>query len=74
MWGLRRQVSLLLANGHPHAPHYPVHRVWEEAALVAAHLNQQMVTGAILTQMAVASLLSKDAGREFQKLIQSMNN
>lgn len=69
---MRRQVSLLLANGHPEAPHYPVHRVWEEAELVTARLNHTMVTEAILTQMAVASLLSKDSGREFQKLINSM--
>lgn len=72
VWGLRRQVSLLRANGHPEAPHYPVHRVWEEAALVVAHLNQQAVTGAVLTQAAVAGLFSKDAGREFQKLIKSL--
>lgn len=70
---MRRQVSLLRANGHPEAPHYPVHRVWEEAALVAAQLNQMMVTEAILLQMAVASLFSKDSGREFQKLIKSMS-
>lgn len=71
---MRKQVSLLLANGHPLSPHYPVHRVWEEAFIVAERTNLTIVTEAVMTQLAVASLLSKDAGTEFKKVIRSMTN
>lgn len=40
---------------------------------MTARLNNTMATEAILIQMAVASLFSKDSGREFQKLINSMS-
>lgn len=72
MWGLRRQVSLLVANGHPDAPLYPVHRVWEEAFMLTSQMNLMMATNAMLTQMAVSSLFSKDAGRDFTKTIKDM--
>lgn len=73
MWGLRRQVSLLVANGHPHAPHYPVHRVVEEVALVTERINSILVTEALLTQMAVSSLFSKEAGKAFKEIVEGLN-
>jgi len=74
VWGLRREVSLLLANGHPDAPFYPLHRVWEEAELVVSRQNQTLATETLLIQMAVSSLFAKEAGREFQKIISRLSD
>lgn len=72
MWGLRRQVNLLLDHGHPHAWHYPIGRVWDESNLVAQRFNNQEATKAILLEMAVSSVLSKEGGKEFDKMIKRM--
>lgn len=63
-----------MANGHPDAPHYVVHKVWEETHLVTQRINQQLATEAMLTQMAVSTLLSAQAGREFNKIIERMTD
>lgn len=67
-------MSLLLANGHPDAAFYPIHRVWEEAELVTDRLNQTLATESLLLQMAVSSLLNAEAGRTFQKTIKRLTN
>ena len=72
MWGIRRQVSLLLANGHSDALNYTVGKVWDEAEIVVERLNRQAVTEAVLIQSAVASLLSKEGGKEFSKLVKRL--
>lgn len=56
-------------HGHLNADHYPIAMVWEEAELVEDRVNRQMVSEAILTQVAVSSILSKEAGEHFKKLI-----
>lgn len=43
--------------------------MWEEAALVVERDNGQLASEALLMQMAVSSLFSKEAGAEFNKLI-----
>lgn len=63
-----------MANGHPDAAFYPVHRVWEEAHLVTSRLDQVTATETLLLQMAVSSLFNKEAGREFQKIIKRMTD
>lgn len=66
-------MSLLLANGHTEANGYPIAMIWDEARLVGDRLNGQMATEAVLTQMAVSSVLSKKAGKEFDKMIKRMS-
>lgn len=63
-----------MANGHPDAPFYPVHRVWEEADLVVDRINNDLSTETLLLQMAVSSLFSKEAGRDFHKIIMRLSN
>jgi hypothetical protein len=63
----------LLSNGHPEARLYPIGLVWDEARIVREHLNRQETTRATLLQMAVASVLSKDAAREFSRTIARIN-
>lgn len=72
MWGLRRQVSLLLDHGHPHARRYPVGMVWEEAMLVVERMNREAASDKVLLQLAAGSLLSKDAGRQFKKTLKEL--
>lgn len=72
MWGLRRQVSLLLDHGHPHAWHYPIRMVWEEAEMVVERLNGVAVTEAVFLQMAVSALFSKEGAKEFSKVVKRL--
>lgn len=73
MWGVRRQISLLLSEGHADARYYPIGMVWDEAKLVVERRNRQFATEALLTQLAVASLLSKKEAKEFSKQIKRLN-
>lgn len=73
MWGIRRQVSLLLAEGHPYAQHYPIGMVWDESRLAVARINGFHATQAILVQLAISSALSKEGAKEFKKSIQRLN-
>lgn len=51
---------------------YPVGKVWSEAQLVIERLNSLEVTRATLLQLAVSSVLSKEAGEEFRKALDSL--
>lgn len=73
MWGIRRQVSLLLSEGHP-ANTYTIGRVWDECQLVVDRINNRMVTEAVLLQSAVASLLTKEGGKQFSKLTKKLSS
>lgn len=61
-------------HGHPEANEYPLGVVWEEAQLVIERLNGLEATRALLTQMAVASLFSKDGQKTFQSIIKRMGD
>lgn len=71
---MRAKVSLLMQHGHPDAGDYAVHRVWEEAQLVVDRVNQNLSTETLLLQMAVSSLFSKEAGKDFQDIIMRLSN
>ncbi|KAE8546146.1 hypothetical protein [Marinobacter nauticus] len=45
-----------------------------EVRLAEEHVNKMLASEAIVTQMAVGSLLSKDAGKEFKKLIKRLTD
>lgn len=65
-----------MAAGHPDAPHYPVHRVWEEARFVVQRENNLEVTRALLLQLAVSSAMtgSKSARTAFKDLIEELSD
>ena len=73
MWGIRRQVSMLLSDGHVYAPHYPIGMVWDECLLAVERRNIAHATQAFLIQLAVSSILSKDSAKEFRKEIKRLN-
>ena len=65
-------VSLLQAHGHPQARHYPVPYLWMETQIVRQRVNRDHATQATLLQLAVASIMSKDGGKLFQKRITAL--
>lgn len=70
--GLARMVSLCQAHGHIEARLYPLPRLWWETKLVRDRVNLDLANSAILTQMAIASVLSKEGGKAFQKHIRHL--
>lgn len=70
--GLRRQVSFLMDHGHPAARLYPVPMVWTEVRLVQERMNQEVASNASLTQLVIASILSKKAGAKLKKRLSEL--
>lgn len=67
-------MSLLLEHGHVHAQSYPIGMVWTEAAIVQQRLNEAAANQAVLTQSAVASLLSTKAGSAFRETLKALRD
>lgn len=65
-------MSLLLANGHSHALKYPLGMLLDEERLVLKRINQAHATQAILTQLAVSGVLTKEAGAHFRKVVNGL--
>lgn len=61
-----------MAHGHPEARHYPVPMLWTETRIVRQRVNRDLANNSIFTQKAIASILSKDAGKEFRKDIKAL--
>jgi hypothetical protein len=53
--------------------HYPLGRLNDESALVEERHNNRITTEAILIQMAVHSLLAKEARKQFTKQLKQLN-
>jgi hypothetical protein len=71
--GLRRDVSLLLSEGHAHARRYPVAVAWSEANIVRKRNANRRVVDAVVSQLVLASNSgSKKAGKELQKLLEKV--
>ena len=65
-------MSLLLEHGHVHAQHYPIEMVWVETDLVTKRINALKHDQALLTQMAVSSLLSKKGVEAFKAALKKL--
>jgi hypothetical protein len=48
--------------------------VWDESRLVVERLNGLQKTEAVLTQMAVVSVMSKDGAKEFKKVLARLDD
>ena len=70
--GLRRDVSLLLAEGHPEAAHYPFAILWSESRIVKQRYAIRMQQEAILMHSAITSVLAGD--KTFGKLLTRVGN
>lgn len=76
LWGIRRQVNLLLANGHLEAMHYPIGRVFDEASLLVERRNGELATLGVIIQSATATTgmgASKKAVEQFRDLINGLS-
>lgn len=69
MWGLRRQASLLLANGHPHARRYPLGMLWDESRIVVERINGVLATEAVLLRQAITSVFSDEGAKGFSDTV-----
>jgi hypothetical protein len=47
--------------------------LWDEASLVVERVNAMEITRSTLMQLAISSILSKKAGKEFEKRVASLN-
>jgi len=74
MWAFRRKISLLLEHGHPEARDYPAGMVTDEVELIVDRINQSTVTNTVLMQLAVGSILSKEAGAALSKVIKGLQD
>lgn len=74
MWGVRRQVSLLLDHGHQHARFYPIGMVWEEAQIVVERTNQEEASRTALMQLAGLGVMSKKGAQALRKVLKELSN
>jgi hypothetical protein len=72
--GLRRDVSLLLAEGHEAARLYPVAMVWSEARIVRQRQAAQRKLDAVVMQMVIGSMFTKEASKNLTKLLKDMDD
>lgn len=66
-------MSLLLSEGHADARCYPVAVVWSEARIVRQRHAARIKQEAALTQMVIASVMDKKAGKRLAKLLNRMD-
>jgi hypothetical protein len=65
-------VSFLLAEGHPHARSYPLRMLWDEVRLARDRVNTLLASQALLTQMVVGGMFSKESVDAFAKAIKEL--
>lgn len=61
-----------MAHGHSEARNYPVPVVWTEVTLVQERANGLLASEISLLQLAVHSVLSKDAGAKLKKRLKDL--
>jgi len=70
--GLRRDVSLLLSEGHVHAREYPVAHVWNEARIVRQRHHSRRFRDSAVMQLVLSTLFNKKAGKALHKLLKKV--
>lgn len=51
---------MLISEGHTHANHYPLSKLWIEAEIARERINSKIATEASLIQSAIVAVLSLD--------------
>jgi hypothetical protein len=72
--GLRRNVSLLLSEGHTEAHIYPISVVWSEVNIVRQRNASRRLRDSTVTQHVLSSLFSKDANKALRKLLNKVDD
>lgn len=65
-------MSLLLDHHHPHARHYPLGMLMDEAQLVDERFNRRQANMALLLQLGASAMFSKKAAKTFKREIEKM--
>jgi hypothetical protein len=71
--GLRRDVSLLLSEGHAHARDYPIAYAWSEARIVRQRNASRRKMDAALMQMTIGSVMDSKAGKRLAELLKRLD-
>lgn len=71
---IRATAAFLKVHGYADADTLPLGRMFVEAAHVKKILESQTRTEAILIQSAASSIMSKEGGKYFHKLIKRLAN
>ena len=71
--GLRRDVSLLLSEGHQYARDYPIAVVWSEARIVRQRLASRHKMESSLMQMVIGSVFDKKAGKQLTNIFKRLD-
>ena len=66
-------MSLLLAEGHAHAPHYPLAVVWSEVRIVRQRLAFRRRQETSLMQMVIGSVLDSKSGKRLAKILRRLD-
>lgn len=66
-------MSLLLAEGHAAAQHYPLAVVWSEARLVRQRLAFRRRQETALMQLCIASVFDQKASKQLAKLLRRLD-
>jgi len=74
MWGVRRQVSLLLDHGHQHARFYPIGMVFEEAMIVVERVNQETASHMALMNLVGHAVMSKKGASALKKALKELTS
>lgn len=61
-------------NGLPGARDMPIGAMLSEHEIIRKALGMQAAQDAMIMQMCIASMFSKDAGKEFTKMIKGLIN
>lgn len=64
---------MLLECGHPYAPRYPLAKLVSESDIVDERRHSVEVTRAVLLQLAISSVLSKEGAAGFRKSVENLS-
>lgn len=71
--GLRRDVSLLLSEGHAQARGYPIAMLWSEARIIRQRHAARRIRDAAIEQMVIGSQFSEKAGKKLPALLNKVS-
>lgn len=74
MLTLRRDVGLLLSEGHRFAPRYPLWRLEIEASLVRERKDQDVALSSSMINCAINAAFSKKAAKEFTRNLKKLSH
>lgn len=61
-----------MSEGHPNARDYPIQVLWDEALIARARVNSVLASEALLLQLAVGALFSKESSAVFQRQLKRL--